>query len=361
MEIVDASPFRSAIWSNGVRATAHEDPPLVSVCIANYNGEAFVRECLESVMSQTNSPSFEIIAHDDASTDGSIEQITSYEMVRLIRSADNVGYCVANNRMASAARGKYLLLLNNDAVLRPDALCTLMESATAIGAPAILGLRQYDYHSQELIDAGAWLDIFMSPIPIKRDEVTHPAMVIGACLWIPRALWNELGGFPDWFHTNAEDVYLCCAARLRGYDIFVPNKSGFLHRVGATLSDRNRHAEQLTTTIRRRYLSERNRTRLMLMFYPWWLLLPAVAAHLIVLLAEAILVSAINRNPGILKDVYWNAIRDVGWGGKTQKNANELMSSIRQVTYSRFLCRFRAVPQKARMLITRGLPRIVRI
>lgn len=174
-------------------ATEHANRPVVSVCIANYNGEPFVRECIDSVLGQTHAPSFEIIVHDDASTDRSIEQIACYDKVHLIRSADNVGYCVANNRMASAARGQYLLLLNNDAVLQPDALCTLMESAIAIDAPAIMGLRQYDYFSGEFIDAGAWLDVFMSPIPIKRDEATHPAMVIGACLWIPRALWNELG------------------------------------------------------------------------------------------------------------------------------------------------------------------------
>lgn len=341
-------------------ATEHANRPVVSVCIANYNGEPFVRECIDSVLGQTHAPSFEIIVHDDASTDRSIEQIACYDKVHLIRSADNVGYCVANNRMASAARGQYLLLLNNDAVLQPDALCTLMESAIAIDAPAIMGLRQYDYFSGEFIDAGAWLDVFMSPIPIKRDEATHPAMVIGACLWIPRALWNELGGFPEWFHTNAEDVYLCCAARLRGHDVFVPAKSGYLHRVGATLSDRNRHANQLTTTIRRRYLSERNRTRLMLIFYPWWLLFPALVAHVMVLLAEAILVSAANHNLEIAKDLYWSAIRDVRWGSHTLKSARALMSSIRQVTYSCFLCRFRAFPQKARMLMTNGMPRIVR-
>ena len=42
-------------------------------------------------------------------------------------------------------------------------------------------------------------------------------MVIGACLWIQKGLWEELGGFPEWFGSIAEDMYLCCRARLAGY------------------------------------------------------------------------------------------------------------------------------------------------
>ena len=40
-------------------------------------------------------------------------------------------------------------------------------------------------------------------------------MVIGACLWIPQGLWTELGGFPEWFESIAEDMYLCCRADWR--------------------------------------------------------------------------------------------------------------------------------------------------
>ncbi|MCP5321895.1 MAG: glycosyltransferase family 2 protein [Pseudomonadales bacterium] len=332
--------------------------PLVSVCIANYNGEAFIRECLDSVLNQTGSPSFEIIVHDDASTDGSLDQITSYPMVRVIRSATNVGYCVANNRMATVARGAYLLLLNNDAVLEPDALSTLMASATTMATPAILGLRQYDYHSRNFIDAGAWLDLFMSPIPIRRDEPTHPAMVIGACLWIPHSLWDELGGFPEWFHTNAEDVYLCCAARMRGYDIFVPNVSGYLHRVGATLSNRSGDSDKLTTTIRRRYLSERNRTRLMLIFYPWPLLIVALMLHLSTLLIEGIVVAAANRDSNILIEIYMHAMRDVEWRSLQLSAARRQVAATRQIPFYAFLSRFRVIPSKIRSVVHLGLPRV---
>ena len=72
--------------------------------------------------------------HDDASRDESVEFIRQhYPIVVLIESQENVGFCVANNRMAGRVRGEFLLLLNNDAALWPDALATLLAAARALG------------------------------------------------------------------------------------------------------------------------------------------------------------------------------------------------------------------------------------
>ncbi|MHB1589621.1 MAG: glycosyltransferase family 2 protein, partial [Metallibacterium scheffleri] len=82
-----------------------------------------LRDCLESVYGQRTDFQIEVLLHDDASTDGSVALIRNeFPDVRVIQSRDNVGFCISNNRMAEAARGHYLLLLNNDAVLRPGSL-----------------------------------------------------------------------------------------------------------------------------------------------------------------------------------------------------------------------------------------------
>src|SRR3954462_7997396 len=104
------------------------DNPAVSVCIANYNGIALIDACLQSVLAQDCKFPVEIIIHDDASKDDSVAHIrTHYPDVILIESSENVGFCVSNNRMAAVAHGTYLLLLNNDAELFPDALRILHE------------------------------------------------------------------------------------------------------------------------------------------------------------------------------------------------------------------------------------------
>ncbi len=157
------------------------DHPRLSVCIANYNGMAVLDACLDSVRAQVGGIPVEILVHDDASDDGSAAHLrANHPDVVLIESAENVGFCVANNRMAERAKGDYLLLLNNDAALLPDALHTLMEEARRLGRPAILGLPQYDAAGGELVDIGSLFDPFLNPVPNldpNRDEV---GMVIGA-------------------------------------------------------------------------------------------------------------------------------------------------------------------------------------
>lgn len=122
------------------------DKPVCSVCVANYNGLAMLAGCLDSVLLQKGGWPVEIIVHDDASSDASVAFVRErYPGVVLIESRENVGFCIANNRMAAVATGDFLLLLNNDAALWPDALVTLLAAARALERPAILGLPQYEW------------------------------------------------------------------------------------------------------------------------------------------------------------------------------------------------------------------------
>ena len=95
----------------------------VSACIANYNGTEVIRRCLDSILSQECTFYVEVLVHDDASTDDSAATVArDYPTVRLMRTRENVGFCVSNNRLVEAAQGEFVLLLNNDANLRPAAL-----------------------------------------------------------------------------------------------------------------------------------------------------------------------------------------------------------------------------------------------
>ncbi len=88
----------------------NQTTPTVSVCIANYNGMGVIDDCLRSVLAQQGDISVEILVHDDASTDGSVAHIRdNYPNVTLIESAENVGFCIANNRMVTRARGQFFI------------------------------------------------------------------------------------------------------------------------------------------------------------------------------------------------------------------------------------------------------------
>jgi len=337
--------------------TAAVSTPLVSICIANYNGEAIIADCIQSLLDQKNAPEFEILVHDDASTDDSLAVIETYDAVRLIKSVENVGFCISNNRMAAAARGKFILLLNNDARLYPDALETLISESQKHADNVILGLPQYDEATRELVDFGLKLDFFASSVPIRTPTEHDVAMVIGACLWVPRDLWDTIGGFPEWFETNAEDVYLCCYARLLGYEIHVPGRSGFLHMIGHSLGGGKSEDKKLTISVRRRYFSERNRLFVQWLFYPLWLIPLTTIANLAVLTIEAIALSIANRRLGLISDIYVKSQLDAFSGLRQVRRARRQAMASRGISFPGFFRPFTLIPQKLRLLFSSGLPR----
>lgn len=337
--------------------TSEDGIPLVSVCIANYNGEKIITDCIESVLQQKNAPAFEILVHDDASTDNSVQIIEQYESVRLIKSSENVGFCISNNRMAAEARGKFILLLNNDAQLFDDALATLVEESRKHADNAVLGLPQYDFATRELVDFGLKLDYFSSSVPIMKPTDKEVAMVIGACIWVPADLWNRIGGFPEWFETNAEDVYLCCYARMLGHRIYVPGKSGFLHMIGHTLGGGRSAGKKLQVSTRRRYFSERNRLFVQWLFYPLWLVPFTTTANLIVLIVEAVVLSISNRKLSLIWHIYVKSQVDAFSRLGTVKAVRSKAMGVRVISFYTFLTPFTLIPQKLRLLQSSGLPR----
>ncbi|MCP5306852.1 MAG: glycosyltransferase [Chromatiaceae bacterium] len=331
--------------------------PVVSVCIAHYLGPRLIDACIASVHAQDFDLPVEILVHDDASDDESVAHIRQHHPeVRLIESAQNVGFCVANNRMADAARGEYLLLLNNDAELLPDALRTLHAEASAISRPAILTLPQFDHASGDIVDRGCLLDPFFNPVPNLDTARRDVAMTIGACLWIPRTLWNELGGFPDWFGSIGEDLYLCCRARLSGHPVRVCDTSGYRHRIGASFGGARVDKGRLHTTLRRRAFSERNKLFSMIVIYPLPLLIPVGLLHAVFLLVEGVLLSLVKRDFAIWSSIYgplptsaWSARNDLLDERRTAQKS-------RAVTLGEFLKQVRIFPRKLEMLIRYGIP-----
>ena len=288
------------------------DGPICSICIANYNGIGIIDSSLQSVLTQDCDFSIEIIVHDDASTDGSVDFIRkNFPDVKLIDSKINVGFCVSNNRMVSNARGEYILLLNNDAMLFPNAISTLYEETQRQDTPGVLGLPQYNFFTGKLIDRGILFDPFVNTVPNLSTKRTDVGMVIGACLWIPRALWEELGGFPEWFHTLGEDMFLCCLARLRGYPVRVIHASGFKHRVGNSLGGGKVVADRLSTSKKRRIFSERNKSFVMTLTYPAPLFQLIFPIHIALLLAEGVLICLAKKNLDLFHSIYISCIKSL--------------------------------------------------
>src|ERR1051326_611550 len=104
----------------------------ISICIANWNCRNLLRACLESLRDQPTGVRLETIVVDNASSDGAADLVADeFPEVLLIRNANNAGFGRANNQAARAARGRFLLFLNNDTAVPRGALQRLLNFALA--------------------------------------------------------------------------------------------------------------------------------------------------------------------------------------------------------------------------------------
>lgn len=106
----------------------HGDRPTVSVVIAVYQAEAWIGECLDSILAQTRAPD-EIVVVDDGSTDGSARELARYgDRLRVIRQ-ENRGYQAAMNRAIREARSDFVALCGADDVWAPRKLEWQLDAA----------------------------------------------------------------------------------------------------------------------------------------------------------------------------------------------------------------------------------------
>ena len=102
-----------------------EAAPLVTVLVAVYNSEAFLRQCLDSLCAQTMD-SVQIVCVDDASTDGSLAILRDYAArdgrVEVIALSENHGLAYARNKALERARGRYVCFLDSDDWMSADSL-----------------------------------------------------------------------------------------------------------------------------------------------------------------------------------------------------------------------------------------------
>ncbi|EAQ98579.2 glycosyltransferase family 2 protein [Congregibacter litoralis] len=342
-----------------------QSQPLVTVCVANFNGatllpsgSSLIEECIDSVLGQQLDQGVEILVYDDASEDRSRDIIKQRysSTVTLIEGTQNVGYCSANNIMASQASGKYLLLLNNDAALRPGALEAFAKQA-AKDPEAILSLEQYQSSTLELIDAGMGLDILAVPYPLKDHNPEKLVTVIGACLWVEQAYFCSSGGFPPWLESIGEDLFLCLSARSVGRSVSIAQGSSYLHHSGFSFGGGK--ADQTgTTSFRRRFLSERNRLSILLIFFPAVSIAPLTLAFLLSWVAEAILLSLVHQSFKPVTKIYYPAMRELIKLAPKIYRQRQLSRAENVQSARDFFARLTFMPAKLRFLLTHGLPRL---
>jgi GT2 family glycosyltransferase len=217
--------------------------PTVSVIIPTYGKLEFTLRCLASIAAHPPSATIEVIVVDDATQDGSTSQLAAVQGIRLIVNPTNIGYLRSCNTAARVANGEFLLLLNNDTQVMPgwlDALLVPFRSRSDVGAVGSKLL----YPDGRLQEAGCiiwddgtgWnfgrLDSPDRPVYNYLREVDYCS---AASLLVPRALFNEMGGFDERYApAYCEDSDLAFRLRERGYKVLYQPRSQVVHFEGVS-------------------------------------------------------------------------------------------------------------------------------
>ena len=114
---------------------------MVTIIIPVYNATSYLKDCLDSVVSQDFKEEFEVILVNDGSTDGSLaicHEYASRHSNIIVLTGENAGVSVARNKALDIARGEWLVFVDADDMLLPGALSTLYERQLATGADMVL-------------------------------------------------------------------------------------------------------------------------------------------------------------------------------------------------------------------------------
>lgn len=219
--------------------------PDISVLIVSFNTEKRLRECLTSLKTQA-SINMEILVLDNASRDGSAAMVEQeFPEVKLIRSTVNLGFGNGNNKAFKESQGQYLVLLNSDALLPPDALKQAMQQMEADPKVGMAGGRLTDPDGgwqpsarrfPSLLDEFLNLSGLAAKFPQSKffgrfDRTWADPLIPAEVDWVPgafaiirRDLIKQIGLFDPRFFLYYEEVDLCRRIKQAGFKIlYWPN------------------------------------------------------------------------------------------------------------------------------------------
>jgi len=219
--------------------------PKISIIIINYNKKDYLKNCIESVIKNTDYPNYEIVVVDNHSIDGSIEFVKkTFPSVKLIENEKNYAFGGGSNIGVRKTEGKYFVLLDNDTLVQPYWLSRIVETAEndekiAIVASVVILKSWYDlckkndpWLNNEKIAENIMDNFYKRHKSLKRvEEFSHVA--ITACL-LRRDVFERVGFFSDYMFLFWEDTELCWRTVLSGYKVVYDFDSLVYHYVGTT-------------------------------------------------------------------------------------------------------------------------------
>ncbi len=254
-QVLDALA-RPRAAGDGMVSIQADEPPLVSIVIPVHGQWPYTAKCLDALRQHTGLIRHEVIVVEngvDAETETELRSMG--DRVRVLTNTDNEGFAKACNRGALAARGKYLVFLNNDVEARADWLAPLVARADADPSIAVAGSKLL-FPDGTIQHAGVELR-YASPYPICPAHIGYRApggefevprdvtSVTGASMLVRSAAFKAVGGFDERYENGYEDVDLCLRLREAGYRIVYEPASVLVHHGSTTVGRFDKELENL--------------------------------------------------------------------------------------------------------------------
>ena len=245
---------------NGPSLVAHgssaASPAELTVIVVTWNTRDLTLRCLETLFENTSGVDMRVIVADNNSHDGSADIIAErFPQVDLIRNPGDFGFARANNEATQLVDSEWILLLNPDTEVHPNAIKNLLAFSKQHPEAGVTGGRTV-FPNGSLNKTSCWNKMtpwslfcqmsglsvifkqseFFNPESMggwKRDSVRHVDIVTGCLFMIQAGLWKKLGGFDHRYFMYGEEVDLCLRAAELGYRPMITPDAEIMHIGGA--------------------------------------------------------------------------------------------------------------------------------
>ena len=223
-------------------------PPDISISLVNTQNRELLLDCLASLEQAARGVSLQTIVIDNASTDGSAEAVAAaYPQVELVARRHRRGFGANHNHAIARARGRHVLILNEDTVLCEgmlDRMCRFMDQNPRVGAcgPRIANPDGSEQPSAFHFPTPA--RVALTTLTLERagwvqsggDRVARVDWVCGAAILARRDALARVGGFDERLFIYSEDPDLCLRLRDAGYQTAYFPHATVVHFENATTS-----------------------------------------------------------------------------------------------------------------------------